>query len=590
MDATSIERMAKIAVEEYFCTHGYVRPYINENDKMPIWDGNLFVYRDKERLVNETLLYPIPLQLKGEYFKKEYFPEKTYYQLNKTAIEHYLRDNGVLFIKVLIKGAERKIYINFLTKFKLNKLSESIKGKSGSVKLEPLGDNINSFLENANSFHLQKTNSSISPLDLKDKIFNIKCHAARFKDEPELAFIARNLKQLTVSVDGIDSEFYLECEDVNICTRKDEETPVLVNGIKYYDKVVRTYDRHRTCTLYIGRSLQLEIVPDKRILKIDCSINVQANNFAELLNELRFVNALIEHKQLTIFNSTICLQQIDDTNPICKQWSRMLKKWEDIETLFNILHVYDTLDINALNDEDYSKLNKLTQAILYNKRLKTKEKQDYLELTRIANINIVLLVNLIDENSCRFLSLQNELVAVSAERDGVLYPLPIFSKIFREELLQSNIDFTKMIEEYESFVDKNPYLFEVVNEDVLCLLKHYDIKGNKIILDKAIELAEWLIDKGWDKGYENTYKLNLLQAKLRRGDNLTEQETDCLYQITDNDICYGNRWAASILLKDFRRAEIYWAKVQYSDKKIYGQFPIFGLIPADEIKRFNTIE
>lgn len=590
MDATSIERMAKIAVEEYFCTNGYVRPFINENDKMPIWDGNLFVYRDKEKLTNDNLLYPIPVQLKGECFKKENFPEKTYYQLNKTNLEHYLRDNGILFIKVLVKGIEKKIYINFLTKFKLNKLSENIKGKSCSVKLEPLGDNICSFLENANSFHLQKTKSSISPLDLKDKSFNIKCHAARFKDEPELAFIARNLKQLTISVDGIDSEFYLECEDINICTRKNEETPVLVNGVEYYDKIVRTYDRYRTCTLYIGKSLQLEIVPDKRELKVDCSINVQADNLAELLNELRFVNALIEHKQLTILDSTISLQQIDDTHPICKQWSRMLKKWEDIETLFNILHVYDTLNINALNDEDYSKLNKLTQAILYNKRLKTKEKHDYLELISIANINIVLLVNIIDENNCRFLSLQNELVAVSAERNGVVYPLPIFSKIFREKLLQSNIDFTKMVDEYESFVDKNPYLFEVVNEDVLCLLKHYDRKGNKIILNKAIELAEWLINRGLDKENEDTYKLNLLQAKLRRGDNLTVQEIDWLYQITDTDNCYGNRWAASILLKDFRRAEIYWRKVLSSDKKVYEQFPIFSLIPEDEMKRFNTIE
>lgn len=587
MDGTSIERMAKIAVEEYFCTNGYVRPYINENDKMPIWDGNLFIYRDKEKLVNETLLYPIPIQLKGECFKKDCFPEKTYYQLNRTALEHYLRDNGVLFIKVLIKGTKKRIYINFLTKFKLNKLSENIKGKSCSVKLEPLDDNINPFLENANSFHLQKTKSSISPLDLKDKPFNIKCHASRYKDEPELAFIARNLEQLTVSVDGINSEFYLECRGVNICTRKDEYTPVLVNGIKYYDKIVRTYDKNRTCTLYIGGSVQLIIVPEKRIIKIECSVNIQANNFTELLNELRFVNALTKHKTLTLFDSTIDLSLIDDANPICKQWNRLLKFWEDIDTLFNILHVYETLDINILKEEDYSKLNKLTQAILYNKKLETREKRNHLELIRIGNLDIVLLVQLTEKNCCKLLSLQNELVAVSAERNGVVYPLPIFSKIFREETLQSNIDFTNMIDEYGSFIDKNPYLYEVVNEDILCLLKHYDRKGNDIILDKAIELAEWLLRKGLNKKSENIYRLNLLQAKLRKQKNLNNQEIDSLYQITENDLCDDNKWAASILLKDFRRAEMYWTKIQDSEKKIYEQFPIFNLIPEEEIYRFK---
>lgn len=579
--------MAKYAVEEYFCTNGYVRPYINENDKMPIWDGNLFVYRDKEKLINENLLYPIPLQLKGEEFKKEGFPEKTYYQLSKANLEHYLRDNGVLFIKVLIKGTEKRIYINFLTKFKLKRLSENMKGKSCSVKLEPLDENVNSFLENANSFHLQKTNSSISPLNLKDKTFNIKCHAARFKDEPELAFIARNLDHLTVSVNGIDSDFYLECEGINIRTSKEEETAVCVNGVKYYDIVTRTYDKNRICTLYIGENLQLQINPIKKKINIECAVNIQANNFTDLLNELRFVNALVKHKTLTMFDSTISLGQFDNNNQICKQWSNMLKEWEDVETLFNVLHVYDTLDISILKDEDYANLHKLTQAILYNKRIETKEKQNHLELISIGNINIILLVKVIDKNNCKLLPLQNELLAVAAERNGVVYPLPIFSKIFREELLQSNIDFTDMIDEYESFIDKNPYLHEVVNEDVLCLLKHYDKKRNEIILDKAIELAEWQLNKGMDKKSENIYILNLLQAKLRKLRKLNNQEIEALYQITENDTSNENRWAACILLKDFRRAAIYWEKIHNADKEIYKQFPIFNLIPQDETYRFK---
>lgn len=590
MDATSIERMAKAAVEEYFCINGYVRPYINENDKMPIWDGNLLVYRDKEKLTNDNLLYPIPVQLKGECFKKDDFPEKTYYQLNKTNLEHYLRDNGVLFIKVLIKGTEKRIYINFLTKLKLKRLSENMKGKSCSVKLEPLNDNVSYFLENANSFHLQKTKSSISPLDLKDKTFNIKCHAARFKDEPVLAFIARNIKHLTVSVDGMDTEFYLECEEANICTRKDENTPVYVNGVKYYDKIVRTYDKDRTCTLYIGESLQLQINPARKNVNIECTVNIQANSFTELLNELRFLSALVKHKTLTIFDSTIDLSNIDETNPICQQLNRMYKEWEDVETLFNILHVYETLDINLLKDEDYAKLHKLTQAILYNKRIETNVKQDHLELISIGNINIILLVKIIDKNNCKLLSLQNELVAVSAERNGVVYPLPVFSKIFREELLQSNIDFTNMIDEYESFIDKNPYLHEVVNEDVLCLLKHYDKKGNEFILSKAIELAEWQLNIGLDKKSENIYILNLLQAKLRKLKKLNNQEIEALYQITENDASDENRWAACILLKDYRRAGIYWEKIHNADKGIYKQFPIFNLIPKDETYRFEITD
>lgn len=586
MDTTSIERMAKNAVDEYFILNGFVRPYISENDKTPIWDGNIFIYQHKEKLNNNTLLFKIPVQLKGEYLHKVDFPQHTYYRLSKKSINQYLCDGGVLFIKVLLNETHKEIYYNFLTKYKLNKLLSSAKGKSCSFQLEPIKD-IHTFLEKANAFHLQKTKTLITPIELKDKSFSITCHAMRFEGENEFAFIARTQKQLTVSVDGFDEEFYLECEDRKLCSKIEEQKSISINGTEFYKEIVRVYNEDRSCSIYIGESLRLKLTPETAGIKIDFSITLKANCFEELLHELRFLNSLIDNKKLTIGTVTIDLPTINEKDAICVQWRKMLKLWEDTEVLFNTLHIYESLDIDILTDEDYKRLDKLIKAILYNKTLVTSEKSDHLELIKIGNLNIILLVKLLDGKNCQLLSIQNESVTVSATRNGVLYPLPIFSKIFREDILQSNIDFSNIINEYESYVGRNPYLYEVINEDILCLLKHYDKNKNPILLENVIKMSEWLLNKGLNKENEDIYKLNLLQAKQRYGDNFSEEEMDYLYSITETSVSYIHKWGAAILLKEYKRAEIYWSKIDSNDKEDYKQYPIYNLVPESELYRYQ---
>ena len=394
-DNISIERLAKTEVDEFFTYSGFVRTYIAENDKTPVWDGNLFVYSQKREMSNDTLRFKIPLQLKGEEYSKEDFPDKTYYQISNKELELYKNDGGVLFIKVLIVGRNKKIYYNFLTKHKLDSYINSLSGKSRSVRLNPLPEDISDFLNEATTFHLQQKHTPVSPMELKDKSFQVRCDAAKLEGENDIAFIIRNQKQLIIKVDGLEGEFYLDCEDVTLNSPDKEARIVSIDGIEFYTNITRIYEPARVQTLRIGKSLSISIVPRDNCVNYNFSLTLQADNFDELIHELRFLVALGKSKSITMDGVTLNLPQLDNKNEIFGRWQRTLKFWEDARTLFQMLNIYEKLDINKMEDKDYTNLRKLIQAILYNKTLTTQYKQDHLERTIVGNLNIIMLVRLI---------------------------------------------------------------------------------------------------------------------------------------------------------------------------------------------------
>ena len=573
-DNISIERLAKTEVDEFFTYTGFVRPYIAENDKTPVWDGNLLVYSQKREMSNDTLRFKIPLQLKGEEYPKEGFPDKTYYQISGKELELYKNDGGVLFIKV---GRKRKIYYNFLTKHKLNSYISSLNGKSRSVRLNPLSEDISDFLNEATTFHIQQKHTPVSPLELKDKAFQVRCDAAKLEGENERAFIVRNQKQLIIKVEGLEGEFYLDCEDVTLKSPENEARIVSIDGIEFYTNITRIYEPERVQTLRIGKSLSISIVPIVNGVNYNFSLTLQADSFDELIHELKFLVALGKSKSITMDGVTLKLPQLDDKNEIFGRWQRDLKFWEDAKTLFQMLHVYEKLDINKLEDKDYTNLRKLIQAILYNKALTTQYKQDHLERTIVGNLNIVMLVRLIGKKECKLENLQDSLFAAREDTNGQLQQVPVLSKILNEKPLQSNINFDRMIEDYDIFFLKNPRVVEAANEDVLLLLTHFDEKKAPILIEKANELCNWLHLKNDNP----IYFLNHLQIKYRLGETYTAEEKEKLYTISEDDSSAINRWAACIILGEYNRAERYWRRMSSTDKVIYVQYPIFKLLPED---------
>ena len=136
---TQIERIAANCVRTYIDETNKLRSYIDDNDKTPMWDGSIFVYRE-EPDKNKNLEGAIKTQIKGRTVSK--FHNKVKFNIPTYNIENYMRGAGlVYFVVELIKQQkwEYKIFYILLLPIELKSLLKRNKGKNEiSIILSPL--------------------------------------------------------------------------------------------------------------------------------------------------------------------------------------------------------------------------------------------------------------------------------------------------------------------------------------------------------------------------------------------------------------------------------------------------------------------
>lgn len=64
----NIEKLATSAVEESISKTDVLDPFVNDGDKEPSWDGNVYIYADKHK--TKKGIKKVPVQVKGEVRKK----------------------------------------------------------------------------------------------------------------------------------------------------------------------------------------------------------------------------------------------------------------------------------------------------------------------------------------------------------------------------------------------------------------------------------------------------------------------------------------------------------------------------------------
>ncbi len=587
LDNRDIESHAADEVKKFFRFKGFIKPYIDENDKTPLWDGNLFVYSDKESKANEYFKYKIPVQVKGKWLKKGCLPEMISHAISKKELQKYRGDGGVLFFKVVFNQSQSQIYFRFLNKAIIDMYLRQTNRKSHSVCLIPLSEDIQKFIFDADAFHLQQIHSTISPEELQGKSFNIVCDAVNEERIP--VFIARHARHLLVRIDNTNTDLYLEMGEGHLNSYEEINLSTSVNEQEFFSVAELIHGEDDTHILNIGECLTININRQEKgdvVLSLNISLE-KVGSFKKLLHELRFLNALADEKKLTLGSTTYPVH-INNDDEAVKYWRRSLSFWEKVETLLGMLNVYDELDIKSMTDNDYKNLNKLIRAILYNDELVTSVKRNHVTLTKIANLSIYHLVVITSGKKCRLRTLQDSIKAVAEFHNGERYFVPVYSKLFREEILPSNIDFKNFPEEYGNFIDYNPCIYETANWDVLVLLNHYDKNKSPVILEMAEKLLKWIINNAPESDNDDIYYMNELQIKKRKGYEITSSDKQRLYLIAAGNSVKQIKWGAYVLLGDFDMAKEIWHDMSERERNDSSHYPITGIIPTGILESFKN--
>ena len=94
-NATIIERKAINKLENCLMETRRIDPIINSNDKIPSWDGDLYLYKTCGEFSKSNLVGRIPVQVKGKWVDN-YPTGKAKFSVDVSDLKNYQNDGGVL--------------------------------------------------------------------------------------------------------------------------------------------------------------------------------------------------------------------------------------------------------------------------------------------------------------------------------------------------------------------------------------------------------------------------------------------------------------------------------------------------------------
>ncbi len=602
LSAKKIETDAKLILENVLSESESIVRNIADNDKTPSFDGSLTLYKkeyDKQGRFSEekeNIIGSIDIQLKGKYIddENELIKEKISYSVEISDLKNFRKKGGAIFFVVyFLNKVKFCIYHNVLLPVDLEDILSKAKDTQNnkSIKLTPFptdADSMEYIFKNfiidsklqhstANSGYKNleyiksvenlvfRKNDILEKMDFNKKIFNVPIYAYTPLNDNVFQplskfFIEEILVEKPINV-KIDSKIYYSC---------------LKGG--------RNATEYR---LKIGESFNL-FIPNRKEHNLDIKFDWKfSGTLQQRIADSEFLLALYNGENLEIEN--ILNFKVESLKTIEKQViERENFFYKEIEKLFRNLNICKELNFDTMTSEDETNLLILKKAIIDKNKVNITDVKYKIALTpkRISNMGFKLVIEKEggDGDEYRIYNffdikyMQQHIQWRQKGKDPVDVPFCI--------LLRKN-DFLEIDNLNYKFIKDNIFrierytldIGEHINWYIIEMLAAYDEKPNSHLLDCAIFVSNWLVNR--DKS--NIYYLNYLQAIIRNRD-FNKNEIDRLIEIKTNNREARILVGVNILLNSSDAEIKYWFnKMSVMERDEFKQFPIFNLIKEKEI-------
>ena len=570
LNSFDIEKIATRKIEDLVLKNrDFLSPYINSNDRTPLWDGSIYIYSSNQK-TNGTFEGKIDVQIKGR--QVENFKENNIYQFKVEALKGYQKEiKGTLLLVVdFINIDNYKVYYCNLLPVDLYQILKNLKEeqKTVSLKLKEINEN--------------------SALNFKNVCMNfyknsIKQANKRIIEESEF----KNIEKLNfeIFVKQSECEEYLETADVytyakmkdtheEVATIKGEwkafstiKRNIFVNDKKFYSQYVVMGKEGKelivgpiTIELYTGRiHLKLEGNPKKRIKDLEFIINVLKEKYI-MFDNIKF---------------DLPFNDIETINKNIDVYSKQIEYFKKIIRVFKFFNTEFDIDYNQLNETDLRNLHCLINLYDGTFPKDVKELQKY-----YININKYKFIFVLVFNGNKIYNfysqemIDNTLCVIIC--NGKEIKTSVYSNLLPEEYLNVNNFNDKIILKSFKNIELDDDVLDSINLLILSFLKAYDLSCDKTYLNLADKLSKIIC-----KNRINDIDLiNAKQIKYRKK-NLSFNDKKLLNTISEkkeHKKDYTILCCIDILLENNFNFINHYKSMKKEEKEIFEEWPIYNLL------------
>lgn len=596
-----LEKIATSALEMSIGKTDRLSSFINNGDKEPCWDGNIYIHEGKGR--SKKGIKKVPVQVKGKAVTPDQIKETVEYRISYDDLAAYLRNGGTMFFVVYIDndtGNPLQIYYSELLPLKIKGIiNKNEEQKSFQVYFHKFPDNNYEktalFLKFYNDAQRQASFAdveipTIEELTNKNILESISFQCVGL-DEP-ITHIAvpklMNGKSLSLyanTKDGtipIPVQFFESIHCVTLKTKT--ELPVYVNGTKYYDgyDVITT---EANIKLQIGSCVAI-IFPNNTDTDEQSPITIRAKITGTLKQQIvgiDFVRAMIRYGSFHIDNIKIPLNvsEIEADGINLNNLDNQIEACKKVQSILDLMNVKKDLDLHKCSDEDINKLNFLIGTV--SKGLPVKEGPEKPSLIQKVNIaNITLALTYIDREQSGYYVRDYFSSDIKAKAyysfDGQA-PMEITRFVVMSPddfLCFDNLNLENVVNDCKSIPISEKH-YEHVNTIMLNMLEAYDRKQSGELLKAAMALCEMLQEHSEFAMTEYAVEfavLNKLQIVLRER-ALTFQEKSELHAIATGVTDTYGKIGAYLLLNEQPEAKLLLDTLSDDELERFKAFPIY---------------
>ena len=579
-----LEKIATSAIVMEISKTNILSSFINDGDKEPCWDGNIYIHENAKH--TKKNIKRIPTQVKGRAATAKSVKESIKYGVSYDDLNAYMMDGGTIFFVVYIdkeKGEVLQIYYTVLLPIKIKDIFKQ-KKKTYYVSLKKFpADNkkkievvYDAYANAQRQKSFAGTNSpTIEELSKKGVLEGISFHFVHTGEEVVPSMIPKIMEgnsftiyaNVTGNPIGIPVEY---CENISqVLTCQQFDRHVTVAGVKYYDKYQNIYSISTVKTV-IGNCLTMTypMIEETEKRKIPVTLEFSINGtLREQIKKIEFVIAIVTKGGFEIgdIDIPVSLNREEFREKLNELTERVL--WlKSIQDLLNRMHITRDLEINKCTEEDEKNLNLLMTALGEQKPIKDiSQDLNILHTLKISNLSLGVIYIKHTDGKYYMYDYFNKHLEAYYKIEGREIRISQFSTM--------NVkDFTKYDNMYL------PISSDILNQAnclMLEMLKAYDQCKLKDLLYTAEQINEWL------KQYPDLIEqdiciINGCQITIRQGE-LNYADKAKLFAISEKSNNMNYRAGAFILLEYMDEAEKIFSSFNDTQMKEFSNYPIYNL-------------